>query len=65
MAQYGDNIFSTVHKRVVPCPSTVVGEGGGLRNEWDGKDSVLDKLGRQANEELDTLLTFERTRTNQ
>ena len=60
----GDYIFSTVHKRVVPCPSTMRGASGSLRSDWDGSTSVLDNLKSNHDQELDTLLSFEKTRSN-
>ena len=60
----GDYIYSTLHNRLVPTPSTEVGVSGQLKSHWDGKESVLDELKRQGDEELTDLLSFEKTRTN-
>jgi hypothetical protein len=64
MPQYGDNIFSTLHNRVIPCPSSEPGASGSLRAHWDGKTSVLDDVEQAAEAELEGLLNFERTRTH-
>ena len=64
MAHYGDHIYSTLHNKVMPCPSTVKGESGALRSHWNGKDNVLDSIKRGNEDELKVLLDFDKRRTN-